>query len=179
MISINKKTLDLICLSLVIIVSLGCGYLVVNNTIKKHSQLRQENEIISKGLVELRSAEENFKNLNLLLERTKEELELVDKRVPESVNIGKVLKEIDFIMKKRKVILLSLQPLPKMEEKLYTKIPIRLMFEGSFINIYHFIYDLETMNRMLVAENMHINRNSLDENCRAELTASVYQRQME
>jgi len=82
-------------------------------------------------------------------------------------------------MKKRKITLLSLQPQPKVEEELYAKIPVRLRFKGSFVDIYHFLYDLETMDRMLVAENMNITRNNLDEKCQAELTASVYQRQME
>jgi hypothetical protein len=35
------------------------------------------------------------------------------------------------------------------------------------------------MDRMLVAEDMSITRNKLDDKCQAELTASVYQRQME
>jgi len=179
MMRINIKRFDVICLTLLISVSVGCGYWVVNNTLKSQRQLRQENEIVSKGLVELQSVEENYDNLNALLEQTKKEFELVDQRIPESVNIGEVLKEIDFLMKQRKITLLSLQPLPRVEKKLYVKIPIRLIFEGSFVNIYHFTYDLETMNRMLVAQNMTINRNNLDEKCRAELTAAVYQRRME
>jgi Tfp pilus assembly protein PilO len=148
----------------------------MNRTIKQRWQLRQENEIITKALIELKSAEENFENLNTLLADTKTELEFLNKRIPVSVNIGEVLKEIDYLMKNRKIILLSLQPLPPVEEKLYTKIPIRLMFEGSFASIYHLLYDLETMNRMLVAENMSITRRNLDEKCQAEITASVYQR---
>ena len=179
MMRIPTKTLDIICFSLLIIVSVACGYWVVNNTLKSYRQLRQQNEILSSGLVELKSAEESFNNLNTLLKQTKEELQLVDQRIPESVNIGEVLKEIDFLMKQRKIILSSLQPLPPVEEKLYVKIPVRLIFEGSFINIYRFTYDLETMNRMMVAENMAINRNNLDEKCRAELTAAVYQRRRE
>jgi Tfp pilus assembly protein PilO len=176
MININIKRLDQVCIALVIIVSLICGYWVMNRTIKQRWQLRQENEIISKTLIELKSAEENFENLNALLADTKRELEFLDKRIPISVNIGQVLKEIDYLMNDRKIILLSLQPLPPVEEKLYTKIPIRLMFEGSFASIYHLLYDLETMNRMLVAEDMDISRRSLDEQCQAVLTASVYQR---
>jgi Tfp pilus assembly protein PilO len=124
----------------------------------------------------LKSAEENFENLNTLLADTKRELEFLDKRIPVSVNIGEVLKEIDYFMQDRKITLSSLQPLPPVEEKLYTKIPIRLMFEGSFASIYHLLYDLETMNRMLVAENMSITRRNLDDKCRAEITVSVYQR---
>jgi Tfp pilus assembly protein PilO len=176
MTTINIHRFDQICISLVIIVSLICGYWVMNRTIKQRWQLRQENEIISKALLELKSAEENFENLNTLLADTKTELEFLNKRIPVSVNIGEVLKEIDYLMKNRKIILLSLQPLPPVEEKLYTKIPIRLMFEGSFASIYHLLYDLETMNRMLVAENMSITRRNLDEKCQAEITASVYQR---
>jgi Tfp pilus assembly protein PilO len=176
MININIKRFDQIGISLVIIVSLICGYWVMKRTIKQRWQLRQENEIISKALIELKSAEENFENLNTLLADTKTELEFLNKRIPVSVNIGEVLKEIDYLMKNRKIILLSLQPLPPVEEKLYTKIPIRLMFEGSFASIYHLLYDLETMNRMLVAENMSITRRNLDEKCQAEITASVYQR---
>ena len=79
-------------------------------------------------------------------------------------------------MKKRKITLISMQPMPGIEEKLYTKIPIRLMLKGSFINIYNLLYDFESMNRMLVAENMTISRSKLDEDCQAELTANVYQR---
>ena len=176
MTNINIHRFDQICISLVIIVSLICGYWVMNRIIKQRGQLRQENEIISKTIIELKSAEENFENLNALLADTKTELEFLNKRIPVSVNIGEVLKEIDYFMNNRKIILLSLQPLPPVEEKLYTKIPIRLMFEGSFASIYHLLYDLETMNRMLVAENMSITRRNLDEKCQAEITASVYQR---
>ena len=176
MINLNIKRFDQICISLVIIVSLICGYWVMNITIKQRWQLRQENEIISKTIIELKSAEENFENLNTLLANTKTELEFLDKRIPRSVNIGQVLKEIDYLMKDRNITLLSLQPLPPVEEKLYTKIPIRVMLEGSFANIYHLLYDLETMNRMLVAEDMSISRRNLDEKCHVVLTASVYQR---
>ena len=179
MMNLSIKTIDRVCLVLAISVSLASGYWVVNQAIKKQKQIRQESEIISQGIVELESAEVNFEHFNRLLLDTKRQLESLDKIVPEVVNIGEVLKEIDVLMKKRKITLLSLQPQPQVEEKLYAKIPVRLMFQGSFVNIYQFLYDLETMDRMLVAENMTITRSNLDEKCQAELTASVYQRQME
>ena len=179
MMNLGIKTIDRISLVLIISVSLACGYWVINQTFKKRKQVQQENEIIAKGIVELKSAEVDFARFNRLLLDTKKQLESLDKIVPEVVNIGEVLKEIDFLMKKRKITLVSLQPQPKVEEELYAKIPIRLKFKGSFVDIYHFLYDLETMDRMLVAEGMNISRKDLDDKCRAELTASVYQRQME
>jgi len=177
MMNISVKTLDRIGFFLMITLSFTCGYWVMKNSLSKHRQLRQENEIISKSLDQLKSAEENFKNINLLMIQTKKELEFLDKRIPRAVNIGEVLKEIDLSMKKRKVTLVSLQPIASVEEKLFTKIPIKLMLKGSFVNIYNLLYDFETMNRMLVAENMTISRSNLDEECQAELTASVYQRE--
>jgi Tfp pilus assembly protein PilO len=177
MTKISVKTLDRIGLFLVITLSFTCGYWVIKDNLSKHRQLRQENEIVFRSLNQLKLAEDNFKNINLLMNQTKKELEFLDKRIPKSVNIGEVLKEIDFSMKKRKVTLMSLQPMASVEEKLYTKIPIKLILKGSFVNIYNLLYDFETMNRMLVAENMTISRSNLDEDCQAELTANVYQRE--
>jgi Tfp pilus assembly protein PilO len=177
MMKINVKTLDRIGLLLIIALSFTCGYWVIKDSLSKHNEIRQENEIVSKSLDQLRSTEDNFKNINLLMIQTKKELEFLDKRIPKSVNIGEVLKEIDSFMKKRKVTLISMQPMASVEEKLYTKIPIKLMLKGSFINIYNLLYDFETMNRMLVAENMAISRSNFAEDCQAELTANVYQRE--
>jgi len=177
MMKISVKTLDRIGILLIIALSFTCGYWVIKNSVSKHKQIRQENDIVAKSLNQLRSTEDNFKNINSLMIQTKKELEFLDRRIPKSVNIGEVLKEIDSFMKKRKVTLISMQPMASVEEKLYTKIPIKLMLKGSFINIYNLLYDFETMNRMLVTENMTISRTNFAEDCQAELTANVYQRE--
>lgn len=176
MMNLDIKTLDRICFVLVVTVSLVCAYWVFKQSVKQTRQITQEDKIISKRVKELKSAEENFEQLNKLLKETKTELETMDKRIPKSADIGGVLKQLDVLVKNRSVVLLSLQPLPMVEEKIYTKIPIRLMFKGSFANIYNLIYDLETMNRMLVTENMTIIRPNLNDSCQVDLTASVFQR---
>ena len=177
MMQISVKTLDRIGFILVISLSFACGYWVIKDSLSKHRQVKQDNEIISRNIDQLKSAEDNFKNINMLMNKTKNELEFLDKRIPGSVNIGEVLKEIDSSMKERNVKLISMQPMPNVEDKLYTKIQIKLMLEGSFFNIYNLLYDFETMNRMLVAENMTIIRGNLAEDCQAQLTANVYQRE--
>ena len=177
MIKISVKTLDRIGILLIIALTFTCGYWVIKDSVAKHKQIHQENDIVTKSLNQLRSTEDNFKNINSLMVQTKNELEFLNKRIPKSVNIGEVLKEIDSFMKKRKITLISMQPMASVEEKLYTKIPIKLMLKGSFINIYNLLYDFETMNRMLVTENMTISRTNFAEDCQAELTANVYQRE--
>ncbi|MCG6980059.1 MAG: type 4a pilus biogenesis protein PilO [Deltaproteobacteria bacterium] len=177
MIKISVKTLDRIGILLIIALTFTCGYWVIKDSVAKHKQIHQENDIVTKSLNQLRSTEDNFKNINSLMVQTKNELEFLNKRIPKSVNIGEVLKEIDSFMKKRKITLISMQPMASVEEKIYTKIPIKLMLKGSFINIYNLLYDFETMNRMLVTENMTISRTNFAEDCQAELTANVYQRE--
>jgi Tfp pilus assembly protein PilO len=176
MMNLDIKTLDRICIVLVVTVSLVCAYWVFKQSVKQRRHITEEDKIISKRVKELKSAEENFEQLNQLLKEIKTELESMDKRIPKSADIGGILKQLDALVKNRSVVLISLQPLPMVEEKIYTKIPIRLMFKGSFANIYNLIYDLETMNRMLVTENMTISRANLNDSCQVDLTASVFQR---
>ena len=92
MMNISVKTLDRIGILLMITVSFACGYWVIKDSLRKHEQIRQVNEIVSKGLNQLRSTEHNFKNINSLMSQTKKELEFLDKRIPKAVNIGEVLK---------------------------------------------------------------------------------------
>ena len=174
--NLNIRTLDRICLVIVLIVALGCGYWVMRQGIRKHRQIRQENEIISKRLAELKTAKSNLAQLNSVLDKTRRELEVLNERVPESPNIGDVLKQANSLMKKRNIELTSLQPLPTAEEELYIKIPVRFVFKGSFVNIYQMLHDLENMNRMVITEKMIITRSSLSEKCQVDLTASVFQR---
>lgn len=173
---LDLRKLDKTCLAIVVIVTLVSGYWFSKQVIKERRLIRQENEIISKKTKELNLAEANLENLNALLDATKKKLESLNARIPESAHIGKFLKQLDALMQKRNLVLASMQPLSAIEEKLYTKIPIRLVFRGSFVNIYHLLHDLETMSRMVVTEKMVISRSSLADQCQVELIASVFQR---
>lgn len=174
--TLSIKTGNRICLVVVIIVSLVCGYWVMNRVVQQQREIRQENDLFSKRLKDLNVAESNLDGLKAGLDAARAELETLNKRIPESANIGEVLKQVDFLMRDRKIGLISMEPLSTVKEKLYTKIPIRLMFKGAFVNIYHLLHDLETMNRMLVMEKMTITRADLTQKCRVELTAHVFER---
>jgi Tfp pilus assembly protein PilO len=102
------------------------------------------------------------------------ELETLNERIPERANMGEFLKKVDSLMKERQVVLIQLEPKPTVEHKLYTKISVRLLFKGSFVNTYRLIYDLETMNRKLVIENINMTKSNDDQDCRIDLTAAVF-----
>lgn len=172
----SVKTLDVVCLVFLVILCLLGGYWVVDRGAKQRRQIEQENEILSKSLKDLNVAESNLQNLTLAFDNARAELEALNERIPEKGKFGQFLKQVDALMKEENIDLVSLEPLPTVEERRFTKIPIRLICEGPFLNIYRLIHDLETMHRMVLLEKMEIKKLKSGPLCRADLTASAFER---
>jgi len=173
--TLSLKQLDLICLVIVVTVSVVSGYLVTSSGAKKKIQVRQENEMISMRLKDLNKAETNLEYLNRILNSTRKELASLNEKIPESAAIGLFLKELDALMKEREIALISVQPQSCVKEKLYTRIPILLMFNGSFGKVYRLIHNLENMGRTVVMNKMTVAKSSMAEECRVNLTASIFE----
>ena len=173
--NISLKQVNRICLVIVVMVSLACGYLSVSHVIQKKRQFGIEKDILSKRIKEVNLAATNLGDLKAALAETKKELNYLNERIPESGKIGLLLKQINSLMKQRKIALISLQPLTAKDEKIYFKNPIRLMFKGKFVDIYHLIHDLEKMNRIVVMERMTITRPESSDQCRVELMVNVFE----
>ena len=173
---LHMKRLDRMCLAAVVIVSAVCGYWTVSYGNKQRRQIKQEHELLSKRLNDLNLADTNLQRLKGVLDATRIELETLNAKIPERANMGEFLKKVDSLMKEREVVLIQLEPKPTVEHKLYTRIPIRLLFKGSFVNTYRLIYDLETMNRKLVIERINMSKSNDDQDCRVDLNAVVFAR---
>jgi Tfp pilus assembly protein PilO len=174
--TLDLKKLDRTCLVVVVIVTLACAYWVASLGIKARKQIREENEVISRTLKDLNVAETNLQQLKAVLNTTRKELEKSNERIPEAGRFGQFLKQIDVLMKGREIELISLQPLPTVQEKRYTKIPFQLIFKGAFLDIYNLFRDLETMNRLIIMEKVTITRSKIETPCRVDLTASAFER---
>lgn len=172
----NIKQLDITCLIIIVIVSITCVYLSVSHSIKRQKQLKIEKEILHKQLKEVNLAELNLQELKTVLDDTRSEINALNERIPKSGKIGVFLKQIDSLMKQRKIVLISLQPQLAVKGKIYTKNPIKVLFKGSFASIYHFLHDLETMNRILVMEEMMISKADEAKECMVDLTAVIFER---
>jgi len=173
---ISIKNLDRLCLGLLVIVAFGCGFWAVHDTVKKKRHLRQENELFTNRLKDLNLADTNLQHLKRGLETAKNELRTLNEKIPETASIGLLLKKVDALMKSRNVEMINIEPLATVEEKLYTRIPIRIIFKGAFADIYGTLLDLETMNRILVMEKINISKTVNEPLCRVDLTASVFER---
>ena len=176
MMALKLHTLDRICLALIILISLACGCWTVNWTLKQHRLSRQENDLLAKKLKDLNLAETNLQHFKKVLDTAQKELNILNERIPESAKIGEFLKHVNLLVKERNINLISLHPQPVVEEKHCNRIPIRLVVEGSFGSVHQLLYDLETMNRMVVMETMQMTRSNEAQTCRVNMTASVFER---
>ena len=172
----SVKTLDRTCFIIVVVVSLVCGYVSVSRAVKHKRQVEQENELLSKRTEDLALAETSLQRLNWLLTSTRSELKVLNESIPDSAEMGRFLKRLHGHMEERGLVLVSLQPLEPVEERLYTSIPLRMVFKGSFVDVYRLLYDLETMSRTLVMDRISITRSIIDQQCQVELTARVFER---
>jgi Tfp pilus assembly protein PilO len=170
------KTLDRVCLTLIVTGSIALGYWTLDWTFKQHRLLNQENKFLTKNLKDLGLAETNLQQFKTVLDAVRQGLNFLNQQIPESAKIGEFLKNVNLLVKARKVNLISLSPQPVVEEKYCNRIPIRLIFEGPFTNVYRVVNDLETMNRRVVIEKMQISKPNKTPLCRVDLTASVFER---
>jgi Tfp pilus assembly protein PilO len=161
-------------LMIVLAVSILCGYLAVSYGISQQRIIRQESESISNSLKALNTAEENLQNLREALSKARINITALNEMIPESVEMGKLIKEIDAMIKARKIALITIEPLPAVKEKLYIKIPIHIMFSGNFVNTYHLLHDIEGMNRLLLIEKIDIKGSEAAQDLRVDLTAMVF-----
>lgn len=171
----TTKQLNRTCLAVVMVVSLACGYLAVHQVMKKDRQFGIEKDILSKKINELNLATGNLKDLKAALAETKQKLDYLNERIPKSGKIGLFLKQINALIKQRMITMVSLEPLPASEEKIYLKNPIKLLFSGNFVDVYHFIRDLEEMHRVVVMKQLAITKQKDTDFCRVELMINVFE----
>jgi len=173
---LSIKQLDRICLVTVVIVSLVCGFLAVRNVTIKKRLFDTERSILSSKMKEIDLAATNLSTLHVNLSDIKKELDDLNQRIPETGKIGLLLQQIDALMKRHKITLISLEPLAVSQDRIYLKNPIKLLFTGSYVNIYHLLRELEELNRIMVMENLTISKEENSDQCQVELTATVFER---
>ena len=174
--SLSVRKLYRICLTIFVLAAIICGYAVVSWGFKQQKLIQQENAIFSKKIEDLNLAETNLQRLRSILDSTQNELKILNERIPDSTKIGEFLKQVNALMERKEVDLISIHPQAVVEEKNCNRIPIRLIFEGSFFKVYQILHELETMNRTVVMEKLQISKSIDTKHCHVDLTANIFQR---
>jgi Tfp pilus assembly protein PilO len=174
--TLNLKKLDRLCLGLMVIICVICGYWVAQQGTRQRQQIQLENNLLTRKLQDLNLAKINYQNLRMRLDRVEADLNILNQKIPQTAEIGLFLKNVDALMTSLNLVMINVQPFPAVSEKLYTRIPIQLTFTGAFKDAYRLLWKLENMNRLLVMEKITISQAHVDEPCRVDLTANIFQR---
>ncbi|MFC1516350.1 type 4a pilus biogenesis protein PilO [Thermodesulfobacteriota bacterium] len=173
--ALSVKNLDRICLFIVLLSSGAAIFWILGQGVKLDMQVRKEKDLLASRQKNLSMAESSLQQLNATRAATRMEIVSLNERVPDSTDMGKFLKELDALINRRNIELITVQPMSKVKESQFVRIPVRMIFHGAFLDIYHLLYDLETMKRMLVMEKMNISKSGRDANCRVDLTANIFE----
>ena len=176
MLNLSIKNLDRLCLITVFIVVALSGGLLAKDNIKRKRQAQLENERLTDRLQDLKTMEQKAKRLEAILNRSQKELEALNKKIPDTADIGIFFNQLDTLIKERDLVLISVQPQPGVKKESITRIPIRLMFKGSFVNIFKMIHALETMDRTVVMERIAIAKSNINGECQIDLLASIFKK---
>jgi Tfp pilus assembly protein PilO len=135
----------------------------------------QENELLSKRSMELNAAETSLNSLRNALKVKRERIKVMNKQIPQSGDIGFFLKQLNALTEKNAIGLVSIRPMPPLQEKFYIRVPVQLICKGSFQSIFKLLRELEDMDSRLMLEKMAISRSENHQECGLELITTILQ----
>ncbi len=169
--------LDRTGLAVVLVAVIGGLLWTIGNVVSHQREVQQEKALMVRESAGLKLAEGNLQSLRTARSRVQADAADFYRRIPPHLEMGALVKKLHARMKERRITLTILQPQTSVSEELYTKIPIRLVFQGSFVQIYRFFYDVETMDQLLVPEKITITGSESPRgNCQVELTLLAFER---
>ncbi|OFW09967.1 MAG: hypothetical protein A3H27_01965 [Acidobacteria bacterium RIFCSPLOWO2_02_FULL_59_13] len=169
--------LDRAGLAIILLFAIGGLLWTAGSIVIQKRQLQQAKDRTVRELQDLKLAQSNLHALQTALRQVRGEMAGLYNRIPPQVKMGVLVKELHGLMKERQITLMTLQPQTTVPEELYAKVPLRLVFQGSFLQIYRFFYDLQTMNQFLVPEKITITGvDSFRGSCQVELVLLAFER---
>ncbi len=170
------KNLDRACLVILVLVALAGTAWNVGTMMSQERRLSRDRESREQERSRLAQADRNRKAIRQTLNQLQPELADLKRRIPQQTDMGALLKQLDLRMRERRIVMATIQPQTAVPEGLYRKIPVRLVFQGSFLQAYHFLSDVETMDRLLVPEKITMTGVEPNRECQVDLTVLVYER---
>jgi Tfp pilus assembly protein PilO len=171
------RHLDRIGLAVVLVALIGGLLWTIGNVIAHERGVQKDEDMLAGESAALKLAERNLQSLRAARTRVQDDAKELYRRIPPHIEMGALVKNLHARMKERRITLAILQPQAPVSEGLYTKIPIRLVFHGSFAQIYRFFHDVESMDQLLVPERITISGSESPRgNCQVELTLLAFER---
>jgi Tfp pilus assembly protein PilO len=106
-------------------------------------------------------------------DKVKARLELLQKRIPDDIDMDDFLREINEVATQNKALIVNVRPGEVRERDSYRQAPVAVDATGRFKNIYSFVNALRDMPRLTTIDGIDI---AVDKErlCRTSLTMSIY-----
>ena len=170
------RNLDRACLAILVALTLIGGVWTATDFVTQKRRFQQEAARRIEEQKDLEKADANLAALRQASSQVRQEMAGLNKRVPQNTDMGSLIQELNIQMRERKLALTTLQPQPEVKEDLFKRTPIRLLFQGTFLQIYQFFYDVERMDRLLAPEKITITGLEADRVCQVDLTLQIIER---
>jgi len=173
---LSLKNLDRICMLIILVVAGTFLGLMADANRKRQAEIQKSHRMVADRLKGLKTNEEKSRQIQAELADAREKLNTFNRMIPKTSEFGEFLDQIDSMMKKRELTLISIQPQAGVKEKTLTRIPVRMQFRGAFADIFDMVHSLETTGRIVVMDRIAIARSGKPPACEVELLANIFSR---
>jgi len=173
--NLNIRIFDISC-GIILIAAIAAGVFLIQNNFSNHNSEIKLNKLRLEGKKQkLKLAKAKLEHLKLKSKQQKNSVHELNKRIPNDLRIGDFLADLHTVVKYRDITLIDFNHKAPQAFEAYKHIPVHIVIQGDFLNIYRMIYDLETSNRLFIIEKISIDRKEEQNMCRATLMANVFQ----
>ena len=173
--NLNMRVVDMACILLLVVTVAAGGFFLQQNFSRHSSQVKLEKEQLSAQKNSLKLAVAKLATLESQFREQEDRVLELSKRVPKTPDMGDLLSQVHGLVKQRNIALIDFNHKPAQGFERYKLIPVQIIVNGDFLNIYRLIHDLETLNRVLIFEKIMIKKQEGKNLCQAIFMASVFQ----
>ena len=164
------------CVGGLIVFLVSTGFVAALLGKARNERLGRERQGIKSQVGELRRAQSALDRLNAVLKENESTLEMLHRRLPESLQVGTIVADLDALARQSHVSIIKVAPGRAVPEELAVRTPVSLSCQGSFAGLHAFLYNLMHMDFVVRVERISMVKGALPDNCSMDVACSVYGR---
>ena len=172
----DLRTLDLICLTGLVSLTLLCGIAIVKAVKGRVVLIESHNRAVEEHIVNLKKAETCLDTLDCALQLNQSALDVLRSHLPEAQDMGSFLAALDVMATRNQVVVISVMPGTLVRESLYTRTPVEIACRGSFASLHILLHELEHLDRLVRIRRLSLGRAGLSADCELNASCDVYGR---
>jgi Tfp pilus assembly protein PilO len=174
---VSIRMLDLVCLAGLLTLLAGAAAVAVPALKARADRLRREKQAVGVRFAELRRAQAVLDRLAAVLRENHAAFETMMKRLPERVEVGDIIADLDALARISRVAVARITPGQPVPDEIGTRTPITFSCLGTFAELHAFLYNLENADHLLRVERLAMTKDAASGGCSLDVSCSVYARQ--